>query len=172
MKKSLKLIIPIFFLASTAMAAEVTNEYFEGKRISNGLTCVLAHRQLDYAYPELFISLHSPETENLPVADAALLETMGLDYSTYKALLYGKTPVVAKATKGSYSYELNASSEGQKRTVKIHGISNPDQNRISDGEIILINNQIVKVSISKQAKTWFGSWQKIFQDQCDSFFPR
>lgn len=167
MKKSI-LTASLLAFSITSFATDIRNEELQGVRNSNGEICILAHQQLDYAYPELLISFHSATNESWKVADAGLLEAMGLDFQTYKKVLYGNDNVSTTTSKGTYNYTINASSSGATRTVTLQGISNIDGNRASTGTIILKNNQVESVSIAKQAKSIFGRWKTIFQDTCSS----
>lgn len=163
------LILGIYLLSTSfAFAQDVVNEKYQGTRTSNGEICILEHRQLDYSFPELFISLHSPESESLPFPDAHLLEAMGLDLQTYQAIMYGDATLSAEASKGVYSYKIDASSSNSGRTISIKGLSIPDGNRASIAKIVLQGKQIESVSISKQARTIFGGWKTVFQDTCQS----
>lgn len=165
-----------FFLAilvcsmtlSNVFAKDLVNESMQGIRKSTGEECVLAHRQLDYSYPELFISFHSQESERFKVRDAGLLEAEGLDYPVYKLLLYGNENVTVEANKGIYNYTIQASTKDNTRTVKIEGVSNTGANVISSGIIVLRNNEVESITITKQEKSFFGGWKVIFQDTCNS----
>ncbi len=164
-----KILLSLSLLAvSTAAFSDVLNEHFQGVRESNGQVCVLEHRQLQYSYPELFISFHSTESESFKLRDAGLLEAMGIDYPVYKLTLYGTESVSISANKGVYDYTINASTNGSTRTIKIEGVSNVGGGVISSGTIILNNNVVESISISKQTKSFFGGWKTVFSDSCHS----
>jgi hypothetical protein len=166
--KKLLFATALLALSVSSFSADVVNEKMQGVRSSNGEVCVLAHRQLEYAPGELFVSFHASSDESWKTPDAGLLEAMGLDFATYKKVLYSNDDVSATASAGSYNYSIKASSDGADRTVSISGLSVPDANRASLGMINIRHGLVQSVTLTKQAKTIFGNWKNIFQDTCSS----
>lgn len=171
--KNLFLGLSLLVVSTTAFSKDILNERFEGMRESNGQVCVLEHRQLQYSYPELFISFHSNDNESFKLPDAGLLEAMGIDYPVYKLILYGTENVSINANKGIYDYTIKAStisnpSLGSVRTIEIEGVSNASGGIISSGTIVLVNSVVESISISKQTKNFFSGWKTVFSDSCHS----
>jgi hypothetical protein len=166
--KKLLFATTLLVLSISSFSADIVNEKMQGIRNSNGEVCVLAHRQLEYAPAELFVSFHSASDETWKMPDAGLLEAMGLDFATYKKVLYGNVDISATASAGSYNYSIKSSSTGLDRTVSINGLSSVDGNRASLGTIVIRKGFVQSVTITKQAKTIFGNWKNVFQDTCSS----
>lgn len=148
---------------------DVINEMFVGQRRGHSDICQVGHRKASYGYPEIFISFHTKNDDEFVHADSGLLEAFGVEYNTYQKLLYSTVPVDLVVDKVAYRYSIEGRSFGNKRIVTLKGITITDENRRSDGEIELINDQIETVTIRKYSRTLLNHWSKTFEDSCSSF---
>ncbi len=133
--------------------------------------CRLQHRELEYSYPELIVSIPTSEAEREGDAFAGLSQIQGMSHDEFKQLLFGETDTQWSGSKGLFTYEGKASgsrSSGS-RLVTFTGVPKPDREGDKPVRKVVLEIEVIKdrisVKVTHLRKGWFG-WKEVYSGSC------
>jgi hypothetical protein len=163
------LLVSFLILSVNSFAADVYNESLNGLRRLNNGKCRLEHRALEYSHPELFVTFPMIEGEERSQADAGLVQAQGIDFETYKKILYSAEKVDMKTQKGAYLYTITALGNPQfARLIELRGTSTENSRRTNDLVISVLRNKVYTMTLVQTLAGRLWGETVTFSDTCQN----